>query len=155
MRRAVALLLPRRTSQPSLLPYDVAWSTLAAAADSLHYKPVETLLERGSDINRPLSIGIFGRASAAVIADGFEAVAQVLLDAGADANMPLPEEHGNVFARAAKRNEPDALERVLDAGAVPRLLFHGSVMVAVMNCNRDPALRIRILQRLVDVGSFF
>ncbi|KAL9577314.1 MAG: hypothetical protein Q9203_007513 [Teloschistes exilis] len=87
---------------------------LQAASDGGHDRPVQTLLEKGADVNA--QGGYYGNALQAASQRGHEKVVQMLLENGADVNAQGGH-YGNALQAASEGGHGQVVQMLLDKGA--------------------------------------
>lgn len=125
------------------LPTGEYGSALAVAVRYGHTEVVKFLAEKaGADVNMALRRGKYGSALATAAAYGEKEAINLLLDAGADINMPLEGDCGSALEAAVANGNSATTESLLDAGAdvnMPLMGTFGSALAAAILQNLSVA----------------
>lgn len=117
----VRLLLEAGADVNASLPSTTNGSALAAVTPRRGTGSTETvlrcLLDAGANVDMPLENQKYPSALSAAAAAGYADNVRILLEAGADPNLPLKGEFGSALAAAEDANRTDCVELLLNAGA--------------------------------------
>lgn len=117
----VKLLLEAGADVNASLPSTTNGSALTAVAPrrgtGSTEKVLRCLLDAGALVDMPLENQKYPSALSAAAAAGYADNVRILLEAGADPNLPLKGEFGSALAAAEDANRTDCVELLLEAGA--------------------------------------
>ena len=102
-------------------------SPLAAATARGRRAAILTLVKAVADVNLSLPTHPTGNALSAAAASNQEDSVKLLIELGADVNVPLASEYGSALATAASWAGTEAMSNLVGAGADVNLAIHRNI----------------------------